>query len=340
MVLPQNELSDHSKIVTELKEFIITENLSKDGYDWENLQGTFVWDNALKPLFTEKLKEDSERIREINQRIEAGLIRSTGEKLQELFVQTAITVFNPKQPKNKQGQKNGKYRKHNKQKWFDTECNNLKLEVRKLGRYKGKDPNNSLLREKYHEKLRVYRKTCNSKKYTFWQNNFILLEKSCNDPKVFWEKWKSCAKSSTNTNDKITGASWHTHFSSLHSNANEVSSIPKSNTQRQLFYPELNSPFTLTELIKEIDDMKTNKTVGYDRISNEMLKSCPENLKVVILNFINLCLQKSLAPNSICKELITPIHKSELADDPNNYRGICVSSALMKLFTSLISKRL
>ena len=34
------------------------------------------------------------------------------------------------------------------------------------------------------------------------------------------------------------------------------------------------------------------------------------------------------------------MHKSGLVDDPDNYRGICASSSLTKLFTSMISTRL
>ena len=86
--------------------------------------------------------------------------------------------------------------------------------------------------------------------------------------------------------------------------------------------------------------MKTKQSVGYDRISNEMIKASPANVRIIILDFINLCLNKSLAPNSLCNEFITPIHKNGSINDPDNYRGHCVSSALTKLLTSMISTRL
>ena len=53
----------------------------------------------------------------------------------------------------------------------------MKLEVRKLGRHKGKDPKNILLHEKYHEKLRQYKRTCGKKKYEFSQQQKILCKK-------------------------------------------------------------------------------------------------------------------------------------------------------------------
>ena len=36
-------------------------------------------------------------------------------------------------------------------KWFNNECKKLKYKVRKIGRHKGKDPQNNLLRVKYME---------------------------------------------------------------------------------------------------------------------------------------------------------------------------------------------
>ena len=96
---------------------------------------------------------------------------------------------------------------------------------------------------------------------------------------------------------------------------------------------------TITELTGEINKMKTKKSVGYDRISNEMINISPAIVITVLLDFMNLCLNKSLASNSSCNELITPIHKNRSVDDPNNYRDICVSSALTKLLTSMIRAR-
>ena len=45
-------------------------------------------------------------------------------------------------------------------------------------------------------------------------------------------------------------------------------------------------------------------------------------------------------PNSWCEGLISPIFKSGNKLDPNNYRGICVSSSLGKLFCSILNNRL
>ena len=86
--------------------------------------------------------------------------------------------------------------------------------------------------------------------------------------------------------------------------------------------------------------MKLNKATGIDRISNEMIKASPENIQDLLLKFINICLKNSMVSGKICFELITPLFKDGLLDDPNNYRGLCVSSTLLKLMCSLINNRL
>ena len=45
-------------------------------------------------------------------------------------------------------------------------------------------------------------------------------------------------------------------------------------------------------------------------------------------------------PDIWCHGLITPIYKSGDKSDPTNYRGICVSSCLGKLFCSILKQRL
>ena len=45
-------------------------------------------------------------------------------------------------------------------------------------------------------------------------------------------------------------------------------------------------------------------------------------------------------PRAWCEGLITPIFKSGNKLDTNNYRGICVSSSMGKLFCSILNDRL
>ena len=96
----------------------------------------------------------------------------------------------------------------------------------------------------------------------------------------------------------------------------------------------------MSELKRIIKNLKNGKTQGFDRISNEMIKSTPQCLLDIILKYINLCLDKSMISKSLCYDIIYPIFKEGSTSDPGNYRGICMSSAILKLITSLICERL
>ena len=71
-----------------------------------------------------------------------------------------------------------------------------------------------------------------------------------------------------------------------------------------------------------------------------MIKNAPDEILHILHRFINLCLGKSLIPHSWCLDLINPILKDGNQNDPNNYRGICISSALLKIICSLLNNRI
>ena len=71
-----------------------------------------------------------------------------------------------------------------------------------------------------------------------------------------------------------------------------------------------------------------------------MIKNAPSVILDILHNFVNLCLLKSLVPRAWSVGLITPIHKDGSINDPNNYRGICISSALMKITCMLLNHRI
>ena len=105
-------------------------------------------------------------------------------------------------------------------------------------------------------------------------------------------------------------------------------------------YQGNNEPFTRKEFQKVIKRLKNGKAEGNDSISNEMIKNSPKIIIDLLFNFINTCLEKDLIPKSWCLELINPIHKEGNKDNPNNYRGLCISSALLKIICSLLNNRI
>ncbi len=92
--------------------------------------------------------------------------------------------------------------------------------------------------------------------------------------------------------------------------------------------------------MEKIQALPTKKASGPDSILNEMFKNTNHKFQLAIIKQFNLVLSVGHFPEAWNRGLITPIFKSGDKSDPNNYRGICVSSNLGKLFCSIINTRL
>ena len=55
---------------------------------------------------------------------------------------------------------------------------------------------------------------------------------------------------------------------------------------------------------------------------------------------MNLNLKEGMTCSKWCVDLISLIHKDGSKDDPNNYRGICIMNALLKVLCTLLNNRL
>ena len=103
---------------------------------------------------------------------------------------------------------------------------------------------------------------------------------------------------------------------------------------------KLNEPFSLEELFVGLKGLKNNKASSFDRISNEMLKTSGKVLGIYFVKLFNNIQSSSFYPTIWKKDILHPIHKSDEKTDPNNFRGIAISSCFGKLFSKLLKNRL
>ena len=115
-------------------------------------------------------------------------MESTGKKIQELYFNTAKKSLKQKHKKSEKNWNKG--RKKNSKKWFDNECHEMKKKMRRAGREKHKNPGECILRTRYHEKLKVFKKQCRSKRNQFWNKTLEEIENSLSDPLTFWKNGK------------------------------------------------------------------------------------------------------------------------------------------------------
>ena len=156
----------------------------------------------------------------------------------------------------------------------------------------------------------------------------------------FWNCLKFMDHSMKETSTPpISEESWLTHFQSLHSNEplnshqeaiiDELTRLEDATTQS----PALDYLITELEIRTAANKLKNNKSSYSDRIKNEMIKSSLNELMPIYLQLFNAVLTSGTIPQ-------TAIFKSGTKSDPSNYRGICISSCLGKLFCSILNQRL
>ena len=139
------------------------------------------------------------------------------------------------------------------------------------------------------------------------------------------------------------------HFRNLHSSINPLSLSSDHNTleedistleETKADFNYLDITILPTEIESITKSLGPRKAPGPDKIRNEMIKAGIQYLKTALCKLFNLILKIGFFPSSWCEGIITPIYKSGNKNDPSNYRGICISSCLGKLFTSVLNTRL
>lgn len=186
-------------------------------------------------------------------------------------------------------------------KWFDTECKNLRKTVRKLSNEKHRDLDDHNLRCQYEATLKQYKYTLKTKKEQHSKNQLCEIEESL-ESNQFWEKWNNLNKTQQDELAIQDGNTWINHFRELYSN------ITKNYDQYKIFTKW--NPVTEQELTEVIQSLKGKKACGIDGILNEMIKYSDHKIRLAILKLFNTILATGTFPEIWNKELIIPIHKS------------------------------
>ena len=82
-----------------------------DDYNWKKRGTLYKWDKNRKRIFINALQECTEEIEDISQRIDAGLVHSAGEHIQQLLAKTAKATLEVKGKSVSETSKNWKKKK-------------------------------------------------------------------------------------------------------------------------------------------------------------------------------------------------------------------------------------
>ena len=106
--------------------------------------------------------------------------------------------------------------------------------------------------------------------------------------------------------------------------------------------PIIDGKITEEEADKVISKLKNFKAGGYDEILPEMIKYGGEGTNIALTKFFNIILETGIIPNEWKIGSIFTIFKggNGKITNPNDYRGITLTSTLAKILESIILKRL
>ena len=249
-------LSDHSQITAW---FSITKALSNFQNNKTNLRdklkrvpSQYIWETGSKERFQEAfVSVDSSQL--ITEFLSCDfpsnkLGASTGlSKFENIFITAAkqslrLKVWKPRFKNDRNILKN---------KWFDKECNQKRVQLRRLSNAKHRDPLNLSIRMEYHTCLKEYKVLLNHKKDLSQLKTLEQLEKE-SDSTEFWKILRSANDSVKNAEiPPISEEKWLNHFQTLHTDINmehkqlDINEKLQNLEKKSDCFNELDFPITL-----------------------------------------------------------------------------------------------
>jgi exonuclease III len=232
-------------------------------------------------------------------------------------------------------------------KWFDVDCEQVRKNIKYLGKKLHKNPCNNHLREAFFREKKRYKKLIKVKRKEFRQGCIKKLEQMiATNPKEYWDTLRNLKKECCENRDQaeyITINKWKEHFQQLHEKSPEIDNQINNDIQSEEktpYFSMLDLRITESEVYRAIKNLKNKKAAGYDQILGEMLKAGKETLIKPLTALFNKIFASKQYPQEWNKGIITPIHKKGSKLDPNNYRGITVNSVLAKTYSTILCNRL
>lgn len=229
--------------------------------------------------------------------------------------------------------------------WFDAECQRKKRLVKRLLQSYRRAKTDKDKRDKrigYVEERKEYVKLRKEKKAEFDKKRLQKLKESVEDPKLFWATIRSINRK-TMVYNEITSRQWYDHFFSVFNTCNieQESTLTRDFENEELpSEPLFDDPITTDEVKASIAYLKNGKSAGPDRIISEMLKHGGTPVIEFLVSLFNILFDSGSFPAIWCKSIIVPIFKKGDSNNPNNYRGVALTSIISKVYTHILNKRL
>ena len=94
------------------------------------------------------------------------------------------------------------------------------------------------------------------------------------------------------------------------------------------------------EIMKEINNLKTNKATQSTDIPTKLIKENSDIFGDFIFGNYNNCVFSSIFPNSLKSAIITTVHKKGAKTSKDNYRPVSILSNISKIYERLMFKQI
>jgi Reverse transcriptase (RNA-dependent DNA polymerase) len=341
---------DHILVDTCLMHNVVSSRIRKDitGSDHYPIEGVFDlqlpckavlrghgsrlrWGKDSQVAFTEGVASQLPAIGEICNELESQssieVVQGVLHKVVNVLVQSAVQAGCK--------QSIGKQSTIQKAAWFDTECLEVRRELRKLSR---RGPGSAALAQL----RRSFRSLCKKKKKMYSNGQvFQMMDDVKSNPSNFWKHFKRKAPQSSGD---VAGA---VSFWSSLLNKDNVAGPPQGlGSLDDDPAHELNQDITSREVSDALFKLKSGTASGPDGLPPELFKhadvwnedgsSLAENLACIF----NHMFRTACVPSEWGAALLTLVYKSGGRTDWGNYRPIAVMQAIAKVFASVLNMRL
>ena len=259
----------------------------------------------------------------------------------EAIIDNAGKSFSHKKIYSKQ-QKNKKREPAKPAKWYNSQCQNAKENLKRAVKRLNKDPYNRFLQENQIHKRKIYKKACKEAEIEHRKHVMDTLL-TTKDPKKFWKIIKDMKRYGQETedpSDSIAPSTWEKYFKDL---LNTKINRKEDTTDIQnppLLCSALNVNIKMKELEAALRKIKIGKAHGPDGIIAEYVKYATPNVITTLLAIMNTIFINSIYPTRWTVNFLKAIYKSGPIEEPGNYRGLAIGPAIAKLYSLVLLARL
>ena len=120
----------------------------------------------------------------------------------------------------------------------------------------------------------------------------------------------------------------------------QADEIADAETDEEMPEVLFNKAISKQEVVASIGKLKSGKSAGPDKIIGEMLKHAIEVVIDFLVKLFNKIFDGGMFPREWSKSIIVSSHKKGDVNQPDNYRGIALTSDISKVYTNILNKRL